>query len=667
MNYNSYHNCLRLQITVDDVSQERIGDLVQHCREFGFDNVMLMLNTEEFNLGHITIEEVRPWMELFKDAAKQLRENGISVSLNNWIEIGHCDRGRTLKEGQDFTLFVDQNGRQSTMVACPLCENWRAYYIELVKYLVSELKPDTYWVEDDFRIHNHAPLSDLGCYCEKHMAQYNARLGTNYTREEFVKKIFAPGPCTPERRIWFDVNRETIVELADTISRAVKEASPETDVALMSSAPGSHCLEARDWRALFGALSQGGNRINRIHLPYGEMSGKDYLYYFNQVSMGIRALSGGDNVIVMPETEHGTASAYLKSARFLQFGLEASIPLVTSGMTYSIYDFVGNGVRESLGFGKVVRDLKPYMQAVLDLNLKFSALSGVIIPIDERVSLKRSIVTRYQDLSPKEYALASVVSAYGMSYAYSADKEFSGKTLFLCSSNIDCFTDSQLSVLFENNYIIIEGTGVLALEKRGLLHLIRAKSVKTVPEDIGFHTYEEPADASLRIDGVRRMRGSCRSGVGPFTEIKYEEGILIETVVKNQHMETLAPAVVSGDGFTVWPYLLDEKRPKQFCDLRRYFFLKTAAQHAASFAICDLFGVSPYYFDEPERKVLVLINGNYDDFDRIPLRIGSAEFKKISVVCRDGRIEEAEYTKNGSAITVHVPFEGLTSKVLILE
>ena len=69
MNYNRYQNCLRLQITVDDASEERISDLVRHCKEYGFDNVMLMLNTEEFNVGHITIEEAKPWGELFRHAA----------------------------------------------------------------------------------------------------------------------------------------------------------------------------------------------------------------------------------------------------------------------------------------------------------------------------------------------------------------------------------------------------------------------------------------------------------------------------------------------------------------------------------------------------------------------------------------------------------------------
>lgn len=666
MNYKTYRNCLRLQITVDDVSDERIDDLVAHCKKNGFDNVMLMLNTEEFNYGHITIEEARPWVEMFKGAAEKLRANGISVSLNNWIELGHLDRGRTLKPGQDFTNFTDLNGRQSTLVACPLCENWREYFMELVTYFVKELKPDTYWIEDDFRIHNHAPLTDIGCYCKNHMAAYNARLGKSYTREEFVKEIFAKGECNEARRAWLDINRETIVELADLITRTVKAANPETEIGLMSSSPDAHCWEARDWQGLLDAIAQGGNRIHRIHLPYGDISGKDWIYSFNLDAMGIRSL-GKDGDVILPETEHGTASQYLKSARFLRFGLEASIPLVTSGMTYSIYDFVGNGVRDSFGFGQVIHDVRPYMQSVLDLKMKFSGLSGVIIPIDEKSCYYRSSQGSKYDIMPNEYQLAATVSAWGMSFAYSTEKSFVGKTLFMCESNMDTFSDDELKALFSNNYVFVDGTGVMALKDRGLLSLINAESAEMLGEDSGLFSYEESSDPSLRIDGVRRMRGSARAGVGPFVKVGYNGGVNVETVVKNQYMETFAPAVVSGDKFTVWPYCLNEKRPKQFCDQRRYEFLKLAAAHTDTYAICDIFGVSPYLFHEDKRNILVLINGNVDNFDNIPLHVGSLAFDTVTLLERDGSMREVEFERDGGAVNLHIPFEGLSSRVLILE
>ena len=550
------------------------------------------------------------------------------------------------------------------MMACPLCESFRKYEVELIRYFVRELEPDTYWIEDDFRIHNHAPLSDIGCYCDLHMAKYNEKLGASYTRKEFVKKVFAKGKCNPERKAFLDVNRETMVELADVLARAVKEESPKTDVALMSSMPFQHAIEGRDWKSLFDALSQGGKRINRIHLAYGELSGKDYLYYFNRISMGIRALSG-EEVIVLPETEHGSSSTYTKSARYLRYGLEASLPLVTSGMTYSIYDFVGNGVRDSFGFGKVIRDVKPYMQGVLDLKLNFSNLSGVVIPIDEKVCYKRSIEKDYFDLQPTEYDLAATVSAWGMSYKYSAEKSFVGEVVFISASTVNCMTDKELTALFSDNYVIVDGSAVLALAERSLLSLIGAVGVSAIAEDTGYHTYEENKDKVERIDGVRGLRASCRKGTGVFTRVDYIDKVKVHTVVKDQNMTELAPAIVSGENFTVWPYCLSTECPKQFSDLRRYHFLEIAKKHTKRYAICDIFGVSPYLLKEEDKSVIVLINGNLDNFDSIPLCVGGISFEKVYAIDRNGKWAEVDFERREGFVNLLTSFEGLSSKTLI--
>ena len=150
--------------------------------------------------------------ELLEKAKAKFVAAGVSVSVNNWIEIGHVGRGRKLKEGQNFTLMTDANGVSGDFVVCPLDEEWRKYYAEYVAELVSRLNPDTFWIEDDFRLHNHPPLKGVGCFCDKHIALFNKKLGTTYTREEFVKKAFAKGGLNAERKAWLDGNAETMYD-----------------------------------------------------------------------------------------------------------------------------------------------------------------------------------------------------------------------------------------------------------------------------------------------------------------------------------------------------------------------------------------------------------------------------------------------------------------------
>ena len=668
MDYKIYHNCLRIQITPDERQDERIESIVQHCVQYGFDNVMLMLNLEEFHCGHISIEEEKTWIAVLKKAATALREKGITVSVNNWIEMGHADRGRHFAPDQHFTPMVDPYGTAATAIPCPVCKNRRAYFAEYVTLLCKELTPDTYWIEDDFRLMNHVPLRSAGCFCDLHMADYNKRLGTTYTREEFVKKLLTPGPCNRERQAWLDSNRDVMVELADEIAKTVKKACPHTDVAIMTSGPEQHCMEARDWQALFSALSQGGgHKINRIHLPYEEMTGKGYVHYFNKASMGVRAMCE-DDVLVMPEVEHGSASRYRRSPRFLRFVLETAIPLVLSGMTYSLYDFIGNGTRDSFGYGQVVKEEQPFMQGVLDLGLRYSSLSGVVVPIDPHSCYHQAMRDgRLESLMPSEYHIAGYLSAMGISFRYSREKRFAGQTVFMGASSIATFTDEELCDLFAHNFVLLDGGGVLALQERGLLSLIGARRAENKGRDTGYHTYEECADKDLRIDGVRGLRASCRTTAGDFVEIDYEGEVSVKTEVYGYRMDRLAPAIVTGRGFAVMPYIINEHLLAQYVTLRRHFLLETVAAQQAPVAISLEEGVSPYLYLDKDKQVLILTNGNVDSFGEITLRLPHVSFAEIWRVGRDGKHAPVSFAREGDCVTLQTEIEYLSSTVLILK
>ena len=659
-----YHNCLRLQITPDAQSGERINDLVSHCLKYGFDNVMLMINTEDFNRGHITREAAKEWVGVLKTAKAALEDAGISVSLNNWITMGHADRGMQPYPGQNFGYLTDMNGRTATFCTCPLDPAWRSYYMDYITFLIEELHPDTFWIEDDFRMHNHAPLSGVGCFCPLHMAEYNRRLGKNLTREEFVSRAFTPGSPTEERKVFLDVCWAGLRDLAATIVKTIKAADPHTEVGLMAAGP-SHAIEGRDWKELFDVISDGGNKIHRIHMCYGEPSGKDYLWYCNSVSMPVRAASPSDSVI-MPEVEHGPASQWGRSPRFLRFALDCAIPLVLSGMTYSIYDFIGNGVRESLGFGQVVRDQQPFMQAVLDIHLQFDSLAGVAIPTDTRSSYYLPIYDRgYQDLLAKEFSFAAYLSALGVSYHYTDKKNLTGETVFLCGDSVQYFDDDALTALFTNNYVIVEGTAALALADRGLLHLISAKSARRVKPGTGFHACEECADDTLIIEGVRKLRASGRANAGDFVDIVYDGRVVSHTDIMNHQLVRVANGFTEGDGFAVVPYCLGKSTPSQFCDLRRYFLLRTIAAQTKRVAIVGTECISPYLFRAGERSVLVLLNSNCDSYDTLTLTLEGVEFKTISRLNRDGTWEPVPFERNGNELSIRTNVEYYSATILV--
>ena len=651
-----FENSLRIQITPDEYAQERIQGLVLHCKKFGFTSVIFLTTGEEFFLGHITVEEIKPWVEVVKTAAKKLRENGIGVSLHHWIGIGHLDRGIGLKAGQEFTTMVDFNGKRSRSVACPLDENWQNHFSSLLGYMVKEIQPDYYWVEDDFRLHNHAPLEWGGCFCEKHIARFNQLLGASYTRAEFCEKAFQKGEPTKEREAWLNISKQTMLDYASLIYKIVKSANPSTNIALMTSFPEEHCLEARDWTELFERFSGDKEKLNRIHLPgYFERSGKDYMYDFNAISMAIRAFSPEDTKI-LPELENGSINPFRKNARYLQFQLESAIPLCLSGMTYNIYDPVANGAVEAFGFAEAVQKLTPYMQAVTETGAQYSHLQGVVVPIDEKIVYKKKIQNNFYDLRTNLFNTAAYASVLGLSYRYSKAKSFNGETVFLFGDAVYIFTDEELEALFENNHVVVDGGAVLLLKERNLLSLIGANDARLYPAETGYQTYEQIV-GDEEIYGIKGFRASCRMAAGDFVKIDYAEDAenKILSRVHNAEKTISWNAFVQRKNVLINPFVVDKKLYTQFSELRRYFVSNFVEEKANVVLNTQTEGVNPYIYLDEKEAVVMLVNGTLENYDKAEFFIKGVEFNKIISVDKDGALRETAFAYDGGKVSVERP------------
>ena len=240
--------------------------LKRYVREARIDDVAVFANVQELNTGHMTREEQDVYLRLMERVRDLLSGMGVTFSINHWHSVMHADLGKRMDPALDFRPMVDVEGSEAALCVCPLCEKWQRHIAGLyARY--AQLEPSILWVEDDFRLHNHAPLVWGGCFCEEHMRLYSERAGKALTREEFLRGVLRPGPPHPYRKIWLDVSRETMLSAARAIGQAVRQASATTKVGLMSSVPHVHAAEGRDWHALLRALAAGQPPLDRNHLP----------------------------------------------------------------------------------------------------------------------------------------------------------------------------------------------------------------------------------------------------------------------------------------------------------------------------------------------------------------------------------------------------------------
>lgn len=657
-------NCLRAQIFPDEYAKERIESIASFCEEYGFQNVILIFNGEEHNVGHIKKDELVPWIETIKEAKKEFEKRGISTSLNPWMEIGHLGRGRSLQEGQDFVTMEDRFGKKSDLVACPLDSNWRKYYLDELSYYVSEVKPLVLWIEDDYRFHNHDPLSWGGCFCSLHMDYFNAKLGKNESREEFVAHLEEKEP-TKEREVWLSSSFEVLDDLAKDIQKTVAKASPNTNIGLMSSTSYQHAMEGREWEKLHKDLCPNNVLIDRIHLPaYREVDPKFYYFDFNRISMVNRSFLG-DHVSIYPELENSSFSTFVKDWRFLSFQLESALPLGLSGMTYNIFAHVGNGVQEEFGYGKAIKDLCPYLNAVKDLELLPSQMRGLLFPLDEK-TVYHERKEGFLNLVPTDYDAVGYFSSMGFSYRISKEKRFEGQTVVLTEQNAWNFSNEELVALFNDNFVLLDGMVASTLIERGLGSLISitgAPLCGSCGATYAFEMYEEGA-----LNGMHNYKATSQRRCGDYYSIAYGFDVRILSGVYDPRMNRTGNGVALGKNFMVYPYSIEgTDNTAFFMPLRRFLFenhLLPAIQTPFCSSLND--GIYPYLFEQEGRYVLFLTNANHYDLDKVSFLLRNVQAKGITAILHDGQLLPLSFEEKEGRYDVDVPLNHLSTLTLII-
>lgn len=667
MSNSEFLHCLRAQIYPDKYAFERIQSIKSWCLAYGFKNVILFFNGEEYCVGHITKEQLKPWLEVIKEAKSEFAKVGISTSLNPWFELGHIDRGRSLQEGQNFQTMVDRNGKKCELTACPLDEEWKAYYLDLMAYYVKEIEPEVLWIEDDFRLHNHEPLDWGGCWCPLHMEAYSKKLGKKETREEFVKALESEAP-TPERKAWLDVSWETMDGLAKEIRGRVASLGVKTKVGLMSSTPWMHAMEARDWEKIHADLSSEGTSISRIHLPaYRELGAKAYYFDFNRISMVNRSFIG-DFCEQYPELENSSYSDFVKDPKFVSFQVESALPLCLDGMTYNIFQCGGDGAQRELGYGKAIKGISPYLDAVKKLALKPSEMRGLVFPLDERTVYNRHPKNGFMDLIPDDFDPVGFLSSMGYSYCVSKEKEFKGERVVLCGQSARNFSDEQLRKLFEDNFVFVDGGAALILKERGLLSLIGAKDATWRG---ALHNYDcfEMLEHGKSLNGMHNYRSSSQRRCGNYVKIEYGEGAQILSGLYDPFMKRTGNGFAIGRGYCVYPYeLKDPSQTDFFVTLRRHLMELGFLQNPGKpLAYSHNDAVYPYLYEQKGRYALLLLNANYNDFPSIDLTLENVPFSSISCIGKDGKTRMVTYSSKGCRIRIRKKLSYLSSEAFLLE
>ena len=609
--------------------KEEIDALMRYVDEANVDDVAVFCNVEEINTGHMSFDEQDVFLSMMKSIQPLLARKGITMSVNHWHSVMHADLGKHFAAGQHFRPMVDVKGNTSDLCVCPLCTEWQDY-IGKIYARYAELEPSILWVEDDFRLHNHAPLVWGGCFCEEHMKLYSQRAGKELTREEFLAGVLQPGEVHPYRQIWLDVARDTMLSAANAISKAVREVSKNTKVGLMSSVPYVHAAEGRDWHAILNTLAGGSVPVNRIHLPgYQENAPSSYLHNFNMVSMMNRAMIPAETE-VYPELENFPFSLFSKSRRFTRFQLLSGLPLDLAGITIDLYDLNGNGIVWEDGYQDMLREVKPYLNTLTKMGVFKGERKGVKVLYNPKSSytIHTTAGTAMEELYPQECFWGGLLPAMGIPYAYSDNAAMEHEIIAVSGQVLRNYSEAELTRLFEKNFVILTGDAAWTLYEMGLGHLAGIESAKWVPQDNGTFAYEQVTNGKT-YRGRKNARASAIVVCSDVLDIQYGADAQVNeysAMYDSFRRRTLPCQTVVNDRVMIYPFGHFEQPgyiPVMLLNTLRQEILQDVLLSAgASFPMVKGSPyLEPHYLVKDGEEYLYLVNGSSDPVEKVTLTL----------------------------------------------
>ncbi|WP_179394853.1 hypothetical protein [Lacticaseibacillus absianus] len=514
-----------LRYTLDPRTNTPAKDarLFAFVKQAHVDNVAFFINPEELNASHLTAAQTQVWLDAIRPLADHLATLGVTTSLNPWTTIMHSDRGQVVDPSIGFQTLVDIHGKQATSIACPADPVWRDYLAARYAQYAT-LHPEELWLEDDFRHYNHTPLK-MGCFCDRHMALYQARLGRQISREDFVKAMVAPGAPSAERQVYLDVAREEMKVTVHQIEQAVHAVSPETNLAQMTSFPNWHAIEGRDWAGLFDNLRGAGHpRVARPHLPaYNEIAPLKYARVFEDYTRTTAAYLG-DDAILLPELENYMYSPFVKSVAFTQFQIETAALVGASGILLNLFDMIGNGIDDDYHYAEMLAASRPFLDAITERRLQMSQTRGIQVLVDQDSSytLHTQGGTDPEALLPHETHWAALLGTFGFSTTITPvqpDSRFQGARLAISGQLLRNFSDDAIRQLLHDNVVLLDGESVQVLIDRGLQALLHITDSQWHRVRTAYQSYEA-ADGHT-VEGIDAPRVTMLQHTGDYLQLDY--------------------------------------------------------------------------------------------------------------------------------------------------
>lgn len=219
------------------IEDDDFAGLLTQLKSIRADKVYICDNSymDNYQLSDRVLAERIP---LLRRRIREFAHQGILAGINSGATVGHGGiRGfaDAWLDRRDIEWWTDINGEQSVGIACPIGPRFHAFVDQYFQMLAGTGACEIF-IDDDMRPMNHSPaVSELGCLCDRHIAHFARRQGLELTRRELVDCLTSPWTTQPSalQMAWHAFWGEGFLELARLMRNAVDRVNPDVRLGLM--------------------------------------------------------------------------------------------------------------------------------------------------------------------------------------------------------------------------------------------------------------------------------------------------------------------------------------------------------------------------------------------------------------------------------------------------
>ena len=452
-----FYNVIPYSPGAEDLLAE---EAIEYTQRTGNDTVLYTLTLHPE--GYPAFRKVEVALESYRKLKKALEGSNVKLGVLFQSILGHWPR--TDKNEESWTRSVDSEGKP--MRFCSFDPDYRKYIFDTV---VAFAKEDPVFLLGDDDIRSFSPNAE--CFCPLHTAEFNRRMGTNYTQDEFRQAVRDSKPGDAICEAFIQLQRDTVNGVGALIREALDSVDP--------SIPGGSCMPG--WEIRFNHQTSkafaGKNHppVMRIaNANYCEGAQKYDAPYGILKTQAMVEFHKNEIPRILDESDTCPHNLYSRSATTMNMKLCTSIMSGVRGSKIWYVNAHKMGFPIHRNYTDIMAEYKEFYQE-LARTVENSVYGGLVQPGYKNFPTWHPVHNYGESFIETHTWAERKCGWYGIPFHVSYDFNEDGVYLLAGENAVARYSDDELKQLLSRK-ILVDGNAAMELTKRGFAEFLGVKA-----------------------------------------------------------------------------------------------------------------------------------------------------------------------------------------------